>query len=234
MNKENILWKQNKIIDSITPFTLLDYHNTPSAILWFSGCNMRCSFCYNSEIVFSKGKLSFNDVNDFFISRQNLLKGVVLCGGEPTIHSEVISICKELKSLNYKVKLDTNGLNPNIIKQLIDYSLLDYVALDFKSLENKFQTITKTDKFTQFKKTLQLLIAQNISFEIRTTYHKDLLSYDDLLSMLRFLENENYKGDFFIQKCLTNNNTIDKLKDNSINNFTLNSTGLIKIKYRNF
>jgi len=236
MNKENILWNQKKIIDSLTPFTLLDFKSYPSAILWFSGCNMRCDFCYNPEIVLSKGKYTFDDIKGFIESRKNLLKGVVLCGGEPTIHKELYYLSKELKSMGFKIKLDTNGLNSDLIKSLIDDQLVDFIALDFKAMGDKFNLITKTDQFKQFKKTVQLLIGSTIEYEIRTTYHEKLLSLDDIYKMLNFLKSCNYKKNYYFQNFISNKTTLGKIEEINSKNLSkiINQNYPFDIKFRNF
>ena len=121
----------HKIIYDITPFTHIDYPDKLAAIAWFCGCNMRCIYCYNSDIVFSKrGKYSANELFAFLKKRINLLDGVVLSGGEPTLH-DLVPLCKEIKSMGFAIKLDTNGLNPDRVKELVEMELVDYIALDF-------------------------------------------------------------------------------------------------------
>lgn len=236
MNKENILWNQKKIIDSLTSFTLLDFKSYPSAILWFSGCNMRCDFCYNPEIVLGKGKYTFDDIRDFLESRKNLLKGVVLCGGEPTIHKELYYLSKELKLMGFKIKLDTNGLNTDLIKSLIDDRLVDFIALDFKAIGDKFKLITKTDQFKEFKKTVQLLIGGTIEYEIRTTYHEQLLSLDDISKMLDFLQSCNYEKTYYFQNFIGNKTTLGKIEEMNSKNLSkiIKQNYPFDIKFRNF
>lgn len=238
-NKENISWNKKKIIDSVTPFTLLDYKSYPSAILWFSGCNMRCDFCYNKEIVLKKGKYCFDDIFDFFNKRKELLKGVVLCGGEPTVHKQIYEISKRLKSMGYKIKLDTNGLNTKLLKKLISKKLIDYVAIDFKGIEKKFENITKVDKkrFDDFCDSLKYLKNSGIDYEIRTTYHEKLLSLDDINKMLNFLKSIKYDKTYYLQNFLSNKENFGKI--NTPNTKKLSSLLDIKkypflIKFRNF
>lgn len=209
-------YNQNKIIENITPFTLLDFPKTPSAVIWFSACNMRCQFCYNEEIVLSKGRLCFDEIKEFFISRQHLLKGVVFCGGEPTIHNEIIEIAKYLKNLDFKIKLDTNGLNPKIIKSLLKEKLIDYIALDFKSTKNKFKTITNLNinLYKNFLLSLDTLINSKIDYEIRTTIHSDLLDENDIKSMMDLLQKYNYKKNYYLQNFISNKKTINNLSKN--------------------
>lgn len=184
---------------SITPFTLLDYPDKTACILWFAGCNMRCSYCYNPDIVLGKGKLSINQTMDFLHSRKGILDGVVLSGGECTLHKNLIPIIKEIRSLGYVVKLDTNGCRPKVMKQILEEKLVDYVALDFKALPESFQSVTSSDLFAEFEETLMLLIQSTTRFELRTTVHADLIDEKDFRAMVCFLENKHYKGNYYVQ-----------------------------------
>ena len=239
INKENILWKNKKIFNSITPFTLLDFHSYPSAILWFSGCDMRCSFCYNKEIVENKGIYSFNQLEEFLITRKSLLKGIVLCGGEPTIHPEILDIVKTLKQLNYKIKLDTNGLHPLIVKELINQNLVDFIALDFKAPKIKFTQVTKAPitSYNQFLKTLEILIKSNIDFEIRTTFHNLLLNVHDIYEICNILEQYNYSKTYYIQNFMNYTQTIGNITNKNRTNLSKiidDSSYNFKIQFRNF
>ena len=169
----------NPIYD-ITPFSALDYPYHLSAIIWFAGCNMRCSYCYNGDIVFSKGKQSLDEALAFLQRRVGLLEGVVLSGGEATLFRGLAEFCRKIKALGFKIKLDTNGTNPQIIKALMDEELLDYVALDYKAPAAKFYAITKNQNFAHFEESLELLMHTNIDVEVRTTLHSDLLNEDDI------------------------------------------------------
>lgn len=202
IDKENISWKQKKIFEDITTFTLLDYENLPSAILWFAKCNMRCDYCYNKEIVYSNGKISFDEVYSFLKTRVNLLKGVVLCGGEPTFCEYLPQIIKEIKKLGFKIKLDTNGLNIEMIEMIINQ--IDFISLDFKAPKDKFFNITKVNKYDTFFKSLNLIINSHINHEIRTTFHSQLLSYKDIENICIELKKIDYKKNYYIQEFLEN------------------------------
>jgi len=152
-----------KPIYSITPFTLLDYPDKTACILWFAGCNMRCLYCYNPDIVLGKGKLTFQDVFTFVEKRKKLLDGVVLSGGECTLHPHIDWLMKELKNRGLKVKIDTNGSRPTVLNKLLSENLIDYVALDFKALKNNYYDITKSTLFNKFKASLNLLNQSSIS-----------------------------------------------------------------------
>jgi len=234
------LWKTQKIFETLTPFTLLDFENTPSSILWFSGCNMRCDFCYNGEIVHGVGEFSYEDLEPFFEARQNLLQGVVLCGGEPTIHKQLIEITKQLKKINYKIKLDTNGLKPEIIRILVERKLVDFIALDFKAPKEKFVEVTKCSlkEYEKFQKTLQFLIKSGFPFEVRTTFCDRLLELTDIEKMIETLAVQNYKGIYALQNFIATKETIGKINNKNKINLEYTLRDKIKvpfsIKFRNF
>ena len=199
----------------ITPFTLLDYPNKAACILWFVGCNMRCQYCYNPDIVFGKGKIGIDQAEAFLKSRKGLLQAVVFSGGECTMHPDMMSLVKIAKSLGYLIKVDTNGARPKLIKSLIDNDLLDYVALDFKGLGERFHEITVSGSFEAFEETLDFLLNANIQFEVRTTAHSQLLSAADLQGMLKFLEDRGYRNNYYLQKALNNVKMIAELGDSN-------------------
>ncbi len=122
-----------KSVYDITKFTTLDYQDHLACILWFAKCNMRCSYCYNAKIVDGEGVLKNQEVFNFLQSRIGKLDAVVLSGGECTLNPDIVEFCQEIRDLGFKIKIDTNGLNPDIIKDLIDFSLVDFIALDYKA-----------------------------------------------------------------------------------------------------
>lgn len=209
-----------KPIYSITPFTLLDYPHKTACILWFAGCNMRCLYCYNPDIVLGKGKLSFQEALKFLKTRINLLDGVVLSGGECTLHKNIINLLIEIKKMGLLVKIDTNGTVPKILEILLMEKLIDYVALDFKAPTDKFETITNSKLYSKFICSLKLLINRNVPFEVRTTLHSSLLVQNDIQKMIDVLEKFDYKGSYYIQKFINDTETlagIENSKHNTIN-----------------
>lgn len=198
-------------IFSITPFTLLDFPDKTACILWFAGCNMRCGYCYNPEIVKGKGKLGLSDVLVFLKKREGLLDGVVLSGGECTLHPGIIDFAREIKALGMQIKLDTNGSRPDVIAKMMSQNLLNYVALDFKSLPGSFQKITRSSFFDQFEKSLKLLLANNIPMEVRTTVHSSQINGDELAEMKNFLAARGYKGQYYLQHFVNQTKTLEDL-----------------------
>jgi len=234
-NNELISLKENVSVPiySLTPFTLLDYPHKSACILWFAGCNMRCLYCYNPEIVRGKGTLSFEKILSFLHSRKNLLDAVVFSGGECVLHKNILPLIAEVKKMGFLVKIDTNGSSPDTMQKLLDQNQIDYIALDYKSPKSKFQSITQSDLYDSFEKTLDLILKTKVPFEVRTTYHSDLLSEEDLREMVGFLESKNYAGNYYIQYFKNNVETLSKLErsNNRIDCKKL-STSTIKIILR--
>ena len=193
-------------IFSVTPFTMLDFPQRTACIVWFSGCNMRCSYCHNPQIVKGKGRGKVEDVVTFLKKRQGLLDGVVLSGGEASAYPGLPDFIKMAKNLGYAIKLDTNGLRPDIIKRFLSQGLLDYVALDYKAPPDKFKKVTGVEKFDFFAQTLDLLCGQTaVPFEVRTTVHTDLMDENDVTSIIDDLERRHYAGCYYVQNFRSDN-----------------------------
>ncbi len=221
-----------KPVSNITPFTLLDYPGKSACILWYSGCNMRCLYCYNPEIVFGKGKFSFPEMISFLETRKGLLDAVVFSGGECLIHKNIVEQIKMVKEMGFLVKVDTNGSSPKVLSELLEQNLLDYVAIDFKSGKESFQAITQSDLFDCFEQSFQLLLESDITFEVRTTYHSELLAQEELKEMIDYLKFNEYTGTYYIQYFRNNVETIAKLPDSRNRLENLPQTEDLKISFR--
>ena len=199
-------------IYSITPFTLLDYAHKSACILWFAGCNMRCLYCYNPEIVLGKGTISFEKTLTFLNSRKYLLDAVVFSGGECLLHKNILELITEVTKMGFLVKIDTNGSKPAVLQELLKKRLIDYVALDFKALPAHFKKITQSNFFLPFQKSVRMLIESGLSFEVRTTVHSDLIDGNQLRQMIQYLEKQNYIGNYYIQHFMNGATTLEKLE----------------------
>ena len=222
-----------KIVYNITKFTTTDYVGHLSCIIWFVSCNFRCLYCYNDNIVYTKeGNYTQNNILDFLKTRIGLLDSVVLSGGEATVHN-VIPICKEIKKLGLKIKLDTNATNLPQIKKLIELNLLDYIAIDFKAPKYKFKEIVGVDMYDNTIKTIQYLISIDFTFELRTTIKKSLLDENDINSMIETISNLGYKNIYYLQNFLETSSNIGNIsKSSNIDKNKINTQNL-SIQYRN-
>lgn len=225
-------------ITDITTFSFQDFPEHTSCIIWFGGCNFRCPYCHNPEFVISKfHTIEEEKVFEFLESRVGLLDGVVLSGGECTISNELYDFIKKIKKMGFLVKIDTNGTNFGLVKKLIDEKLIDFIALDYKSPREKFASITNTDSYDEFKKTLEYSIKSNIKMEVRTTIHTALLNENDLNQIIDDLEKLNYKHSYFIQNFRNDNGrkTLGNICDQEIPlDINLVKKKSFEVLFRNF
>ena len=222
-----------KIVYDLTRFTTTDYVGHISCIIWFVSCNFRCLYCYNDNIVYTKdGKYTQNDILDFLKTRVGLLDSVVLSGGEATVHN-LIPLCKEIKDLGFKIKLDTNASDLKQVKELINLNLLDYIAIDFKAPKNKFKEITGVSTYDNGIKTIQYLIDIDFNFELRSTINSSLLDENDINEMIKAIKELKYKNTYYLQNFLETPSNIGNIsKSRDIDKSKINNLGL-NVQYRN-
>lgn len=226
-------------IYSVTPFTMLDFPGRTACIIWFSGCNMRCPYCHNPQIVKGKGHKDVEQVLEFLNKRTGLLDGVVLSGGEASIYPELPDFIQKVKKLGYAVKLDTNGLRPERIADFIKQDLLDYIALDYKAPPQQFKKVSGVDKYNTFTQTLDVLCNQDIiPFEVRTTVHTDLMNEQHVQEIINDLAQRKFNGHYFVQNFRANNGqpTLGFLKNQKrvLNIESLKHPPNFTVGFRNF
>ncbi len=172
------------LIKGFTGVSLIDFPGHIASIIFVGGCNFRCPFCHNPELVVSFTQLpDFNEGEIFkrLAARIGFIDGVEITGGEPLIFKEIKSFIVKLKELGLKVKLDTNGYFPKRLANLINGELLDYVALDLKAVPKKYPlAVGKKIDFKRIKESLQLLCESRITFEVRTTVVPGLVEEKDM------------------------------------------------------
>lgn len=165
-------------------FSLIDYSGKICAIVFTQGCNFRCSYCHNPELVdpekFSKS-IPEEEILSFLKKRKGKLDAVSVTGGEPTLQKDLISFLKKIKNIGYLVKLDSNGTNPDMIKEAIKLNLVDYLAMDIKAPLKKYNKVTDVDVDTgKIKRSIELILDSGLGYEFRTTVLKSQLSKDDI------------------------------------------------------
>lgn len=159
--------------------TLLDFPEHLAATIFLGGCNFRCPFCHNGELVLTPNAtppLSLSDILAYLEKRKGILEGVCITGGEPTLEKELPFLLKEIKALDYKIKLDTNGYCPDLLKQLVEEKLIDYVAMDIKNCPQKYPETTglSTINVDNIEKSVDYLLKGTLPYEFRTTIVKEL------------------------------------------------------------
>ena len=183
------------LISWITKFSLIDYPWQVSCIVFTPGCNFRCGFCHNSEFVLPKKLLKIyktlipeKAVLNFLKNRKWLLTWVSICGWEPTMQQNLVTFCKQAKSLWFLVKLDTNGRDPKVVQELLDKKLVDYIAMDIKHEIWKFNILAgiKLDE-KPYLETIKIIINSNIDYEFRTTVIKGIHTNETIKNIAKYI-----------------------------------------------
>lgn len=220
----------------ITPLTFLDYPKKAACIMWFTGCNLRCPYCYNPELVLGRSQSRLDEM-DFLRERRCFLDAVVLSGGEITLQPQLRELCEDIKSLGYLIKIDTNGSNPHVVRELIEHGLIDYVAMDNKMPSARsWKLPSGIPLFERFSETLSILLPSNVPFEIRTTVHPDLLDEADIIRMVRECHERGYNGTYYLQYFFNAEKTLGNMSPpkRRYDREMLNHHSPLPIGYRNF
>ena len=172
-------------IFGIQKMTLLDYPGKIASTLFTGGCNFRCPFCQNSDLVFlaeNMAQIPKEELFDFLQRRQGTLEGICISGGEPLLQPGIEDFLRKIKELGYPVKLDTNGSFPEQLQHLIDVGLIDYVAMDLKNCRERYAETVGLVKLDlgAIEKSVALLMQDRIPYEFRTTVVKELHTEDDM------------------------------------------------------
>ncbi len=162
-------------IGGLQKFTMLDYPGKIAAVVFTMGCNFRCPFCHNPEIVNPKlinydNRISEKEVLEFLESRKGNLEGVCITGGEPTLQLGLKEFIRKIKEMGFLVKVDTNGSHFGIINDLVKNNLVDYWAIDIKTSPRKYKIMTKkNDAIKNLEKSIDLITNSKSELELRTT-----------------------------------------------------------------
>ena len=202
------------IISGFQKLTLLDYPGKTACLIFTQGCNFRCPFCHNKDLLCGgcDNKVEEDEIFKYLEKRKGLIDGVCITGGEPLLQKDIGKFILKIKEMGFLVKLDTNGSNPEKLKKLIELNLLDYIAMDIK---NDFLTYDKTsgvDKINieKIKRSIEIIENSNVEHEFRTTIVKQLHDLEKIKSICKYINPntkyyiQNYKDcDTVLQKGLT-------------------------------
>ena len=170
-------------IHGLQKMTLLDFPGHVACTVFLGGCDFRCPFCHNFELVDGSEKpiMDEDELISFLESRTALLDGVAITGGEPCLHGDLPELIKKIRAIGYPVKLDTNGNHPEMLKQLIDERLVDYVAMDIKNCEEKYALTCGLDTLDMkpIKQSIWVLMNSEIDYEFRTTVIREFHEEED-------------------------------------------------------
>ncbi|MGE0267287.1 MAG: anaerobic ribonucleoside-triphosphate reductase activating protein [Candidatus Omnitrophota bacterium] len=198
-------------IGGLQKFSLLDYPDKVCCIIFTRGCDFRCPYCFNPELVdpHQYGTLiSEEEVWDFLENRKKILEAVVISGGEPTLQPNLISFIQKVKQLGYLVKLNTNGSKPHILRRLIFLKAIDYIAMDVKAPLNDYAMASGVMIDPDIiRQSINIIIKSGIRYEFRVTVAKSLCSEDDLKEIKELLRQAET---IRLQKAVLDSKILDK------------------------
>lgn len=184
----------------------VEFHGNMSLVLFMSGCPLTCRYCHNVELLDDETEKSIEDIRHEIDSSADFLDAVVISGGEPLMQTdEVIEIFSYVRERGLKTKLDTSGIYPDKIRQLLDLKLLDFVSLDVKTTFSKYRKITGSNVGFHVKKSMELINADdNVHLEARTTYVPTLHTKKDIINLADEIE-----ADIYTIQQFRNKNVLD-------------------------
>ncbi|MDD3887692.1 MAG: anaerobic ribonucleoside-triphosphate reductase activating protein [Patescibacteria group bacterium] len=168
--------------------------------MFLQGCNFRCPFCHNPELVFdnkNKSQITEDEILGYLVEKKKMLDGICITGGEPTLQTDLVDFIAKLKKIDYSVKLDTNGSNPEMLKELFDKKLLDYVAMDLKSSWQNYGEVVASNKLPvdsckllveKCLKSFRLIQESGVDHEFRTTVYPQKHVEKDFMEMASYLK----------------------------------------------
>ena len=193
--------------------SLQDFPNQISCIIFTQGCNIRCPFCQNSTLIpmDAKNLISEDEIFDYLNLRKNIISGVTISGGEPTLQPDLENFIDKVKDLKLKVKLDTNGLNTKLLEKLIENQKIDYVAMDIKNSLNKYSLTSGVAKINMqnILNSIELLKKGKVDYEFRTTIINEFHTLQDIIEIIKLVGNSKYylqnfkNSEYVLDKTLT-------------------------------
>lgn len=207
------------LIGGLEKQSLVDYNGKISLVVFTVGCNFRCSFCHNPELVcgVARDVIAQKEVFSYLMRNRKMIDAVVISGGEPTLQVGLLDFVKKLKEMSFLVKIDTNGTNFEVLERLVLEGLVDFVAMDVKTCLNfqSYKKIVKSldeESFESVKRSIAFLKRGYVDYEFRTTLVRDLMSLEDvkmiydyikpakMYSLQRFRSDRVLKSDFDVDK----------------------------------
>lgn len=183
-------------IKGFVAVSLSDWDGKVSSVIFLPGCNMRCPFCYNKNLVLRPEKMpsiAYGDIESYLEKNRNWIDGVVVTGGEPTLEADLPVLCGKIKKMGFGVKVDTNGTNPALVTRLIDGRLVDYVAMDVKAPLAKGEYseacgVAADNLLERISETIDILLSHAVECEFRTTVVPTLHLMEDVNAICRAIK----------------------------------------------
>jgi pyruvate formate lyase activating enzyme len=200
------------IIAGIQRTSLVDWPEKICSTVFIAGCNFRCGFCHNPELVLpdeieKTEALTETELLTLIVERRRVLDGVCITGGEPLLSPDVVGLIRKIKDKGLAIKLDTNGSVPTLLKKLIDEKLVDYVAMDIKGPKARYGEITNSKvNIALIEESVKILKQSNIEHEFRTTVVRGLLDKEDIIAIAEWLKGADA---YYLQQFIGTEKTID-------------------------
>ena len=198
-------------VTGIQKLTLLDYPGTVACTVFTAGCNFRCPFCHNAMLVLpeqiTQDYLTDDEVFDFLRKRRGVLDGVAVTGGEPLLHKDMPDFLARVKELGYKIKLDTNGSNPDLLREIVEKKLVDRVAMDIKNAPEKYAETIGFEHFDlgPVEESKNFLLAGNMDYEFRTTVVRGIHTEESLIGAAKWIQGA---GEYYLQQFKDSGNLV--------------------------
>lgn len=197
----------------VQKLTLLDYPGQVACTLFTAGCNMKCPFCHNRDLVFIPENFEFispEEIIEFLRKRHGILDGVCITGGEPTMQPGLKGFIKEIRAIGYKVKMDTNGLFPEKLQEIVNEGLVDYVAMDIKNAPGKYAATAGLPegsfRLDQIEKSIRFLLSCPVDYEFRTTVVRELHTGEDLMEIAGWIKGASH---YYLQQFVDSGRCIE-------------------------
>lgn len=179
-------------IGGLQKVTLLDYPGFVACTVFLGGCNFRCPYCHNASLLDgrSRGVLSEEELLRFLAKRRGLLDGVCITGGEPLLQSDLVPLLRQIRDQGYRIKLDTNGTNPALLKEFVHLRLLDFVAMDIKNAPKRYGETIGGVSFSMkdIEESVSFLLSGAIAYEFRTTVVSEFHGETEFVEMAQWLK----------------------------------------------
>ena len=179
-------------LHGLQKMTLLDFPGHVACTVFLGGCDFRCPFCHNFELIDGTAEpvMDETELFSFLESRKGLIDGVAITGGEPCLHKDLPELIRKIRAIGYPVKFDTNGYHPEMLKSIIDEGLVEYVAMDIKNSEEKYEITCGVDliDMDKIRESISILINSGIEYEFRTTVIKEFHEEDDFPKMCEMIK----------------------------------------------
>ena len=201
-------------IKAVQKLSLVDYPGRLCSVIFLGGCNFRCGYCYNVDLVLHPEKIpsiSEGEVLDLLAERFGLVDGVCLTGGEPALHGGIFDFVQKVKDIGYSIKIDTNGSRPEILRHLTRKGLVDYVAMDVKAPLERYAEVAGVEVDPRaIEKSIDLIRGADADYEFRTTVLPTIVTRKEILGIARYLRGAKR---YFLQQFEPKNAIDPNLKD---------------------